>query len=350
MKTHPVGQKKANELGLYDMSGNVYEWCLDDWNEDSSKQKEEFSRGNDIGGESRVFRGWCFASNPEDCRPRRRLGDEPGFPKWLTGFRIALVPAGKSDTNIKTTSAVNADSVQKTYSLSDGVKLVMVKIEAGSFVMSARDGENESDEKAHIAMLTKDFYIGQTEVTQAQWRAVMGRNPSDYYGEKLPVENISWNDAMSFCEKLNDMGKAPKGWKFTLPTETQWEYAATGGNKSKGYKYSGSDNIDEVAWYRANSGMKTHPVGQKKPNELGLYDMSGNVLECCLDDWNKDISEQKEEFLRGNDSGGSRYRVFRGGGWSYDAKRCRSSDRFDFYRDDQQDGIGFRVALVSDSI
>ena len=152
---------------------------------------------------------------------------------------------------------------------------------------------------------------------------------------------------MDFCEKLSNTGKAPKGWKFSLPTETQWEYAASGGNKSKGYKYSGSDNIGEVAWYRANSGMKTHPVGQKKPNELGLYDMSGNVLECCLDDWNENSSKQKPEFTRGNDSGG--LRVFRGGGWSFDNVRCRAADRIYFAPRTKDSTFGFRVALVPDS-
>ena len=118
--------------------------------------------------------------------------------------------------------------------LPNGVNLKMIGIKAGSFVMSAKDGENDDDEVAHQATLKKDFYLGQTEVTQAQWRAVMGSNPSNYYGANLPVEQVSWNDAMEFCGKLNDMEKAPKGWKFTLPTETQWEYAANGGNKSKG--------------------------------------------------------------------------------------------------------------------
>ena len=224
----------------------------------------------------------------------------------------------------------------------------MVKVEAGSFTMSARDGENETDEAAHQATLTKDFYLAQTEVTQAQWKAVMGTNPSDFKGDDLPVEQVSWNDAMEFCEKLNSSGKAPKGWKFTLPTETQWEYAARGGNRSKGYKYSGSDNVGDVAWYDGNSGSETHPVGQKKANELGLHDMSGNVWEWCLDDWNSNSSKLTVEFSRGNDQVGSN-RALRGGSWYIRARRCRSARRDSSGPDLRDSGLGFRVALVPKS-
>ena len=185
-------------------------------------------------------------------------------------------------------------------------------------------------------------------MTQAQWIAVMGNNPSIFKGDDLPVEQVSWNNAMEFCEKLNDSGKAPRGWKFTLPTETQWEYAARGGKKSKGSKYSGSDSIDEVAWYWDNADKKTHPVGQKKANELGLYDMSGNVWEWCLDDWNRDSSELTAEFTRGNDRSGSIH-ACRGGSWVSSASHCRSA-RWDFddlgYRDNY---LGIRVALVPES-
>ena len=236
----------------------------------------------------------------------------------------------------------------RTISLFGGVRLEMVRVEAGSFEMDARDGENSSDEVSHLATLTKDFYLGRTEVTQAQWIAVMGNNPSIFKGDDLPVEQVSWNDAMEFCEKLNDSGKAPRGWKFTLPTETQWEYAARGGKKGKGSKYSGSDSIDEVAWYWDNADKKTHPVGQKKANELGLYDMSGNVWEWCLDDWNRDSSELTAEFTRGNDRSGSIH-ACRGGSWVSSASHCRSA-RWDFddlgYRDNY---LGIRVALVPES-
>lgn len=260
-------------------------------------------------------------------------------------------------------SVKDSASGEITVILPGNVTLTTVKIEAGSFEMSANDGENFGVEVPHRATLTKDFFIGKTEVTQAQWKAVMDSNPSEFKGDDLPVEKVSWNDAMSFCEKLNSMDKVPSGWKFTLPTETQWEYAARGGKKSKGYKFSGSNTIDEVAWYYENSGVsrldestwdydklesnnsKTHSVGQKKANELGLYDMSGNVEEWCLDDWQKESDRQKAEFTRCNDIGGPR-RVRRGGSWCLDARSCRSAGRGGQVPNARQNEFGFRVVLV----
>ena len=225
--------------------------------------------------------------------------------------------------------------------LPGNVRLALVKIEAGTFTMGARDGENDSDEKEHRVTLTKDFYLGKTEVTQAQYKAVMGNNPSRINGDDRPVYRVSWNDAMKFCNKLNEMGKAPSGWQFTLPTEAQWEYAARGGKSSRGYKYSGSNHLGEVAWYRGNSAGE-HPAAWKKANELGLYDMSGNVWEWCLD-WYEEGYARDPEFLTGN-SGSDR--VIRGGCWDYPARHCRSANRSYLYPGYRRDDLGFRVALV----
>ena len=260
---------------------------------------------------------------------------------------------GKNETNSHAAgnaTAKGATSGEMTVILPGNVTLPMVKIEAGTFEMSAKDGENTDDEVPHRAMLTRDFYLGKTEVTLAQWKAVMETNPSEYKDDDLPVEYVSWNDAMEFCGKLNNMGKAPNGWKFTLPTETQWEYAARGGNRSKGYKYSGSDNVDVVAWYEDNAGWAVRgdvmsPVGRKKPNELGLYDMSGNVWEWRLDDWQDKSDKLTAEFTRGNNQGDS-VRVYRGGGWSSIARYCRSAFRYYGGPGDRSRNLGFRVALV----
>jgi len=227
-----------------------------------------------------------------------------------------------------------------TIAFSSGLNLEMIKVEAGTFKAG-------SDESPREVKLTKDYFIGQTEVTQAQWKAVMGYNPSEFVGDDLPVVTISWNEAMQFCENLNRTGEAPKGWKFMLPTVIQWEYAACGGNKSKGYTYSGSNNIDEVAWYMNNS-SRTQPVGKKQANELGLYDMTGNVNEWCLDDWKEKRDEWKAEFSRKNDRGGKR--VIRGGCWNYADYDChtrRWDDNASY--DYLPNNLGFRLALVPES-
>ena len=246
------------------------------------------------------------------------------------------------DTTDKTASSSSMTD-KMTVTLSGNVRLELVKVEAGTFAMGARDGENFDNEKEHRVTLTKDFYLGMTEVTQAQYKAVMGTNPSGFKGDDLPVEYVSWNDAMEFCNKLNEMGKAPSGWQFTLPTEAQWEYAARGGKKSRGYKYSGSDDLGEVAWYGRNSGNKTHPAASKKANELGLYDMSGNVWEWCRDRYEKDYAGDPE-FLTGNSGS---YRVTRGGSWLNYAGVCRSANRGNGDPGDRVNRLGFRVALVS---
>ena len=156
----------------------------------------------------------------------------------------------------------------------NGVSFEMARVEGGTFRMGAtseQEDEADSDETPVHSVTLSGYYIGKTEVTQALWQAVMGSNPSRFKGSDLPVECVSWNDCQEFIKKLNRL----TGRNFRLPTEAEWEFACRGGNNSRGYKYSGSNDIDNVAWYWDNSGEKTHPVGTKAPNELGIYDMSG---------------------------------------------------------------------------
>ena len=167
----------------------------------------------------------------------------------------------------------------------------------------------------------------------------MGNNPSKFKGDNIPVEQVSYEDVQEFITKLNQK----TGKTFRLPTEAEWEYAARGGNKSKGYKYSGSNNLNDVAWYDGNSNSKTHPVKTKQANELGLYDMSGNVWEWCSD-WYGVYSSSSQTNPQGPNSGS--YRVLRGGGWFNDARYCRVSNRSDSYPSGSSDGSGFRLALA----
>ena len=213
----------------------------------------------------------------------------------------------------------------------NGVSFDMVRVEGGTFEMGSNDSEAYDDEKPVHSETVRDFYIGSTEVTQNLWEAVMGSNPSKFHGGNLPVENVSWNDCQTFCERLSDL----TGRNFRLPTEAEWEYAARGGNRSRGYKYSGSDDIGSVAWYWDNSNSKTHPVASKQSNELGLYDMSGNVWEWTSDLWSDNYNSNR---------GGS-YRVYRGGSWSNDARFCRSASRFNGSLAYRYYSLGLRLAF-----
>ena len=216
----------------------------------------------------------------------------------------------------------------------------MAYVAGGTFTMGCTaeqaDECNGSEKPAHQVILNA-FFIGKYEVTQAQWYEVMGNNPSYFSGcNNCPVEKVSWNEVQDFIRKLNQK----TGKNFRLPTEAEWEFAARGGNQSRAYKYAGSDNINEVAWYYDNAGNKTHPVGQKSPNELGLYDMSGNVWEWC-NDWYGNYTSTGDN----NPSGPVRgsYRVFRGGSWNYGAIHCRSAYRINLSPDDRDNFIGFRL-------
>ena len=217
------------------------------------------------------------------------------------------------------------------------LNLEMVFVKGGTFQMGSDNGE--SDEKPVHQVTLSDFLIGKFEVTQKQWRKNMNNKPSIFKNcDDCPVDQVSLNDIQEFISKLNKK----TGKTYRLPTEAEWEYAAKGGNQGKGYTYSGSNNIDDVAWNLDNSGSKTHQVGQKQPNELGLYDMSGNVYERCSDWYGMYLSGSQTN-PEGPSSGYCR--VIRGGSWGFDAKRCRASGRVSLI-DSPRGHIGFRVVIV----
>ena len=223
-----------------------------------------------------------------------------------------------------------------------GVEFKMIKVEGGTFSMGATSEQGSDaydDEKPVHSVTLSDYYIGETEVTQELWEAVMGSNPSRFTGNnQRPVEMVSWYDCQEFIKKLNRL----TGKEFRLPTEAEWEYAARGGKYSRGYKYSGSNNANEVAWYNSNSGSKTHSVKAKKANELGLYDMSGNVWEWCNDRYG-DYQSNSQTNPTGPSEGESR--VLRGGGWCYFDMGVRVSRRDYLTPGYRHIIIGLRLAL-----
>ena len=216
----------------------------------------------------------------------------------------------------------------------------MKRVEGGTFTMgaTAEMSEPDSDEKPTHQVTLSSYAIGETEVTQALWQAVMGNNPSYFKGDDLPVADVSWDDCQTFINKLNTL----TGQRFRLPTEAEWEFAARGGNRSHHTKYSGSSSLDEVAWYEDNSGSKTHPVKTKRANELGIYDMAGNVWEWCQD-WYGSYSRRSQSNPTGPGSGSDR--VSRGGSWSFTARYCCSSYRNGSTPDYRSSGLGLRLAL-----
>jgi formylglycine-generating enzyme required for sulfatase activity len=219
----------------------------------------------------------------------------------------------------------------------------MVGVQGGTFTMGAtpEQGDEAQDwEKPAHQVTLSSFSIGKYEVTQEEWESVMGSNPSQFKGAKRPVEQVSWDDCQEFIRKLN----ALTGKRFRLPTEAEWEYAARGGNRSQGYKYAGGNSIGSVAWYTYNSNNETHPVGQKQSNELGLYDMAGNVWEWCQDWYDSSYYGNSPSTNPVNNTSASD-RVLRGGCWFSYARNCRVSIRFNFAPGSRHHYLGLRLAL-----
>ena len=221
------------------------------------------------------------------------------------------------------------------------VNAQMVRIEGGPFTMGCQGGffsACDADEKPAHRVTVRSFEMSKYEVTQEIWGAVMGKNPSHFQDcPHCPVEQVSWNDVQAFLRQLN-VG----GGRYRLPSEAEWEYAARGGSQSQGYQYAGSDNPSAVAWY-GDSGDRTHPVGQKQANELGLYDLSGNVFEWVQDCWHEHYRGAPSDG-RAWEQGACRYRVLRGGSWGNRLGHLRSAERGGDYPNRRDYGLGFRLA------
>ena len=435
-KTHPVGLKQPNDWGLYDMHGNVFEWCLDAKNRYPETPvvdpvQEDIEPYYAVRGGSYSY----YDDGAKYCRSAARSVRLNTSTSMSLGFRVALVKKGNKDTLVitlddtktydgtplvsdysiatatglmpgdKLTAGVvtsagskvgsysypNTSMITKpfetemgitnynvsyvikqsitevlpdkniTVPLSEDVDLDMIWIEPGTFLMGSPKDElgRENDETQHEVTLTKAYWLGKYEVTQAQYEAIMGTNPSYFKGVDLPVERVTWNNAVKFCEWLTIQeriaGRLPEGYEYTLPTEAQWEYACRAGTTTAFNNGTNiptmlqredkpCPNLDEVGWYRFNSDETTHPVGQKQPNAWGLYDMHGNVYEWCLDSYEKNYPTTPVTDPKGDDEGSRR--VVRGGSWSDYASFCRSANRSISYPDFHWDGCGFRVALA----
>ena len=335
-KDQPVPNPEPPAVGS-GTSGKAQEPVSDETRlKDNEKKPNDNGNNGESGGNkpSKVIRNWM---------------------RWLPDIVMVLAVIGivvgiilvkhKMDGEGSSSDSIgHSDAIIATYQ--DNVLRVgnvsyrMIPVSGGTFSMGATSEMTEpySDEKPTHQVTLSSYYIGETEVTQALWKAVMGSNPSYFKGDNLPVETVSWDDCQTFIRKLNGL----TGRHFRLPTEAEWEFAARGGNQSRHTQYSGSDNIDEVAWYYGNSGNKTHPVKTKQPNELGIYDMTGNVWEWCQD-WYGDYSSYAQTNPTGASSGS--YRVDRGGSWRGDPWNCRSSGRYYDAPDGEYRSHGLRLVL-----
>ena len=286
-----------------------------------------FIDGKKVGQSPRVFNGILVGSHKVEIK-KDGYGTDSKTVSILEGQTASLSGVLTNVDNI---------SIPVKY----GISIDMVRVEAGTFTMGATaemKNTEDSEKPTHRVTLTNDYYIGKYEVTQALWQAVMGDDPSYFKGDNLPVEAVTWDDCQEFIGKLNRI----TGKTFRLPTEAEWEYAARGGNKSRGYQYSGSNNPSNVAWYDDNSGDKTHAVGTKQPNELGIYDMSGNVWEWCQD-WYETYSSSSQVNPTGANSGSCR--VVRGVSWYNNARNCRLSLRGSNTPDFRSSNLGLRLVL-----
>ena len=301
--------------------------------------------GKKLGQSPRVFNGLLVGNHQVEVRKdgyatnKKSVMISEGQTASISGTLSSNTAS--SSNGYASSSSVSSGSNVISIPVWNGITIEMVKVEAGTFMMGATsEMQNPYDDEkpVHQVALTNDYYMSKYEVTQALWQAVTGKNPSKFKGDNLPVERVSWNDCQVFIRNLNNM----TGRKFRLPTEAEWEYAARGGKKSRGYQYSGSSNISDVAWFDDINRNKKHPVGTKQANELGLYDMSGNVWEWCLDRYGSYSSSFQK-----NPTGAimGEYRVFRGGRWGANERIGRTSCRSYCTPDFSYFNLGLRLVL-----
>jgi formylglycine-generating enzyme required for sulfatase activity len=369
-QTHPVGGRKPNPWGLYDMHGNVEEWCWD-WFGDYPNRSLIDAMGPESGS-NRVGRGGGWSNVAANCRSAHRSSYDPSYRNYYNGFRVALGSELTSKTSFsekslsmnedgggnKSSSSPSMNSPSpyvdpvrvpdEQFTNSIGMKFQLIK--PGTFMMGSPASElvRDEDETQHQVTLTQPYYLGVYEVTQEQYERIMGINPSRFKSSSHPVDSVSWEDAVAFISKLNDLERGQlSGRLYRLPTEAEWEYACRAGTTTV-YSFGASEReLGNYAWYTENSKEGTHPVGEKLPNGWGLYDMHGNVSEWCAD-WYGEYPKTEVTDPPGPSKGSSRVR--RGGCWIIVAANCRSAIRFWDAPDYRSLALGFRLALSPSGI
>jgi len=392
--SHPVGLKRPNDWGFYDIIGNVWEWCADRWHDDYEGAPADGSVREEGSSSERVVRGGSWGGYVEDCRSAVRKGRAENYRSKYLGLRVALVRRDLTPELV-----VDAPRPGRGFSNSLGMRFAW--LEPGSFYMGSSEGA-EDEWPVHQASVAEGFWMGSHEVTQAEYERVMGSNPSYFKGPTLPVETVSWDDAMAFCRKLTEQeqaaGRLPEGVQYTLPSEVQWEFACRSGSIGRR-----PGAVEDLAWFSDNAAGTTREVGSREANDWGMYDMLGNVWEWCLDSWrdNYDVpieppdvtdgpelpdidddifgpdtkdplieevggelgpefgsdanlleSLEREAVLAGllTDKGDTplelEWRVLRGGSFYSEAWQCRSSNRNKGTTNYRYKNCGFRVALV----
>lgn len=331
-----VGTKKPNELGLYDMSGCALEWCSDFYSRDYYARSPIDDPTGPASGSKRVVRGGTDVDAASDCRTTSRGCSAPDVCPVLPGFRLVLPnpPAvfdTTDDTTQDTTTSIDCNS-ELHKALSD---IEMVRVEGGPFRMIVNDSHNYRSKRYIRSVTLPSFSIAKYPVTVGLWCLVLGRYKCKPEIFNIPMVRVTWQSINDFIDKLNEI----TGKCYRLPTEAEWEYAARGGIYSHGYKFAGSNDLASVAWYAGNSDNTTHPVGMKAPNELGLYDMSGNVWEWCQDRYSQPEATSPVNVVTDFDH------VLRGGSWYVREESCRVDARTNLSPAIRHNTVGFRLAL-----
>ena len=341
-----VRMKMPNDWGLYDMHGNVYEWCSD-WYASYPRQNVTDPEGP-RSGTHRVMRGGCASRDSKYSRSANRGKCVPDLKNDLLGFRC-IIGKGVSSTYVPKTSSDEPKSKvthiaifgqgvkagERKTAIVNGVEFAFRWCPPGAFMMGSPEDEKgrNNDEQQHKVTLTKGFWMMETEVSQKQWKAIMDTNISTFNYDTFPVETVSWNSCQNFCQKCSNIGLPVQ-----LPTEAQWEYACRAGTTGM---YAGV--LDDMAWHLSNSDRKPHPVGKKKPNAWGLYDMHGNVWEWCQD-WYGDYPSDSVTDPTGPESGSNR--VIRGDDWGHSSSSYRSALRNKLFPDGLGAHLGFRCVII----